>query len=251
MSNPTIISQFDTVCDAIRDVHDEASLWKLSDELVKIAPAGVESVERVVAQAEARGIPTKSANTLRLYRDVAIRFPATERVELVSFSAHREAIAVGDVKQARQILTELAKQHGPAGVTVTTVKSAVEAFTGKAPTKKGASKTQSSYASVFVDLSTNSGKVFIAEIPKLVDTNNVTLDGLHTGLTKVLAEVEKLRAKAVQKSARAKRPEKPVNPRTSPAARHARSKAESGAAKVPAGAATKPRGGKAGDLRDL
>src|SRR5262245_19532023 len=124
MSTPSIIKSYDDVCTAIRDVHDEASLWHLSDELVKIAPSGVDSVAKVVAQATARGIPTKSTNTLRLYRDVAIRFPASQRVPLVSFSAHREAIAVGDVKQARKILDELVAKHGAAGVTVTTVKSA-------------------------------------------------------------------------------------------------------------------------------
>jgi hypothetical protein len=198
-------ASFDQVIDALKDVHDEASLWRLSDELVKIAPSGVESVEKVVAEAKRRGIPTKSANTLRLYRDVAIRFPAAERVPLVSFSAHREAIAVGDVKKARKVLEELARQHGPEGVTVTTVKKAIGVVSGK-PAVKAAPGTPvhaTTFADVAVDLS-RGGKKFIAELDNMLGVNNVTLDGLHAGLAAVLAAVEARRSKAAQKAARDK-----------------------------------------------
>ena len=95
-------------------------------------------VERVVAQAAARGIPSKSVNTLRLYRDVAIRFPASERVTGVSFSAHREALSGSnnDPALAKQVLIDLSAKHGPAGVTVTTVKAAMGAATGKVVASK-------------------------------------------------------------------------------------------------------------------
>src|SRR5262245_52323369 len=95
MSTTTVNHAFDSVCEAIKDEHDEVSLWALADELVKVAPRN-ETVEEVVAEATRRGIPTRSANTLRLYRDVAKRFPARQRVPMVSFTSHREALSIGD-----------------------------------------------------------------------------------------------------------------------------------------------------------
>lgn len=258
MSTQTINKSFDTVCDALRDVHDEASLWRLSDELVHVAPQGVEAVQKVVDQATARGIPTKSTNTLRLYRDVAHRFPVSKRVPLVSFSAHREAIAVGDVDKAKRVLEELAAKHGAAGVTVTTVKQAIGAATGKVkPTGKPV-KVQSGYVDIAVDLS-NGGKKFIAALDEMVGVSGVTLDGMHAGLSAVLTAVEVRRSKAARQaaSAKAKAPATPVNPAKSPAARKAiaaaRNGSANGKAKVSGKAPVKAgaRGGKAGDLRDL
>lgn len=254
-TTPTVpvVGKYDSVCDAIKDVHDEASLWKLSDELVKVAPSGVASVQEVVTQAKARAIPTKSTNTLRLYRDVAIRFPAAERVSGVTFSAHREAIAVGDAKQARQVLIDLAAKYGPAGVTVTTVKSAIGAVTGKTPAapKGKAGAAQSTHADVARDLSAG-GKAFIAALPDMLTVNNVTLDGLHQGLTAALTAVESMRSKAARKAAAAKAKPSgtPVNParsRAAASAKAAATKAASGGAKAP----TSAKAGKAGDLRDL
>ena len=255
MSTSSIVKTYDSVCDAIRDVHDEQSLWHLSDELVKVAPNGVESVQAVVDQATVRGIPVKSVNTLRLYRDVAHRFPASKRVPLVSFSAHREAIAVGDVDQAKRVLEELVAKHGASGVTVTTVKQAIGAATGKVPTApKGAPKAQSSFNDIALDLSSG-GKKFIAALDQMVEVKGVTLDGLHAGLTAVLTAVESKRSRAARKaaSAKAKAPATPVNPAKSPAARKAIADARNmGKGKVtgktPVKAAAK---GKAGDLRDL
>jgi hypothetical protein len=255
ITTPAVDHKYDGVCDAIKDVHDEASLWKLSDEIVRVAPQGVAAVDAIVDQAKARGIPTKSTNTLRLYRDVAIRFPATERVALVSFSAHREAIAIGDVSKARQVLIDLAAKHGAAGVTVTTVKSAIGAATGKVPTapKSGKAGTQSTYADVGLDLMSG-GKAFIRELGPMVEVKGVTLDGIHAGLVLVLAAVEAKRVKAARKVAASKSAHKAasrpvVDPKRSAAAATARaaaSKAASGKrTPVKAGAA------KAGDLRDL
>ena len=254
-TSPTINQSFDTVCDALRDVHDEASLWKLSDELVKVAPSGVAAVETVVAQAKVRGIPTKSTNTLRLYRDVAIRFPASKRVPLVTFSAHREAIAIGDADKARKVLEELAAKHGAANVTVTTVKQAIGAATGKVAAPKAAGKAQSSFANVAIDLSSGAKK-FIAELDAMVATNGVTLDGLHAGLSTVLTKVESMRAKAARKAAAAPKAGTPVDPKKSPAARKAIAAARNGSkpapsGKVPVKATAKAGAGSKGDLRDL
>jgi hypothetical protein len=239
------VQSFDSVCDAIREVHDEASLWRLSDELVKVAPYGVDAVKRVVVEAKSRGIPSKSVNTLRLYRDVAARFPAADRVPLVSFSAHREAIAVGDATEARRILLELSAKHGPEGVTVATVKAAIGAATGKVtPVRGGSSSTgvtaatvQSlSYAEFGADLS-NGGKKFLAHLDGMLSVPNVSLDGLHAGLSTVLAEVESRRGKAARKAARGKAPAPTsAGPRQRPA---------------PSGKAGQAAAGSAGDLRDL
>jgi hypothetical protein len=245
MSSPTIkpIAEFDTVCDALRDVHDEASLWTLSDELVKVAPKGVEAVEKVVAQAKVRGIPTKSANTLRLYRDVAHRFPRGKRVPLVSFSAHREAIAIGDTDQAHDLLVDLAKRHGAEGVSVTTVKDAVQKATGKTPTTTPkAAKASTTYADIATDLCVNSGKKFIAEVDTIVLLPKVSLDGLHAGLTAVLTAIEAKRAKAARAAAK-----KAAGPTTAkPVGKPATRRPSTSPAKA---AATAGKG--KGDLRDL
>ena len=240
---------FDTVCEAIKDVHDEASLWRLSDELVVIAPAGVQSVENVVAQAKARDIPTKSVNTLRLYRDVAIRFPANERVAGVSFSAHREAIAIGTTAEAVQVLDDLVKQHGAAGVTVTTVKAAVQAKSGKVSAPKQSVKPQSALADVARDLSNNAGKGFISELDALTAINGITLDGLHAGVSHLLAAIESKRARAARKAAQAAK----STPKVQPAKAGPRNgkAATSGKATPVKASAGKAAAGKAGDLRDL
>ena len=258
MSQTTNISKsFDTVCDALRDVHDEASLWKLSDELVKVAPQGVAAVEEVVKQARVRGIPTKSANTLRLYRDVAIRFPSSKRVPLVTFSAHREAIAIGDVDKARKVLTELVAKHGAEGVTVTTVKQAIGAATGNVakatPKVAGGHAAAKGYAEIAEDLSTSGGKKFIAALGAMVATNGVTLDGLHAGLSAVLAVVETMRSKAARKATAAKATPKGavVDPKKSPAARKAIAASRHPKATPSGKAPVKAAAGKAGDLRDL
>ena len=240
---------FDDVCDALRDVHDEASLWRLSDELVKIAPSGVQSVEDVVTQAKARGIPTKSTNTLRLYRDVAIRFPANERVPLVSFSAHREAIAIGDVAKARKVLQELAAKHGPDGVTVTTVKKAIGAATGKVSATPSPKAKGTSYDDIAVDLSTGAKK-FLGELDAMLGVQGVTLDGFHAGLSAVLAKVEDKRAKAARRKVTPKAAPA-VDPSKSRAARHAREAASKAASKPSPNGAARKRSVKAGDLRGL
>ena len=246
-TNVGIDHKYDGAVEALRDVHDEASLWHLSDELVKIAPTGVQSVQNVVDQATARGIPTKSVNTLRLYRDVAIRFPATERVGGVSFSAHREAITMPTVAEAKALLTDLAVKHGAGGVTVTTVKAAIGAATGKVKAAPVV-KVKSPYVDIAPDLSAG-GKAFVAAIDSML-VKGVTLDGLHAGITAVLAAVEVKRSKAARKAAASKGKAAPAP------ARPVKVKAASGPAaggKRPARQPATPAaaGSKAGDLRDL
>lgn len=253
MSTPTINKTYDAVCEALLAEHTEENLWKLAEQIAKVAPSGVESVEKIVAEAKLRGIPTKSANTLRLYRDVALRFPESKRVKMVSFSAHREALGgLGDADTAAHKLTELAAKHGAAGVTVKTVKDAIGAATGKvkaAPATAG--KAQTSYADLATDLAQHRAKRTIGELDAMLQVQGVTLDNLHAGVSAFLAAIEARRAKAARKAA-----VKPVNPATNPVARKAVAAARNGASKpqTKATVSNAPRakaGSKAGDLRDL
>jgi len=238
--------KYDGAVEALRDVHDEASLWHLSDELVKVAPNGVKAVEEVVAQAQARGIPTKSVATLRLYRDVAHRFPASERVSGVSFSAHREAITLPTVAEAKQLLTDLSVKHGAGGVTVTTVKAAIGAATGKVKATPTAKPKSSPYQDIAPDLSAG-GKAFVAALDDMLTIKGVTLDGVHAGVTAILAAVEVRRSKAARKAAA--KASKPTPASARPVkARPAGVKASPAKARP---AATPAAGSKAGDLRDL
>ena len=139
------------------------------------------------------------------------------------------------------MLIDLSAKHGPAGVTVTTVKAAMGAATGKVVASKS-SVRPTPYAEIAVDLSTANGKAFIAALDAMLNVNKVTLDGLHAGLTSVLSAVEVKRAKAARKAAQAAKsskaapaPARPARPKAAP----------SGKAPVKAGAS------KAGDLRDL
>ena len=239
-----ITNSLDSVCQALADAHDEASLWHLSDELAIVAPRGIQAVEAVVAEAKVRGIPTKAANTLRLYRDVAINFPPSERVKGVSFSAHREALGGynGDTAQAKALLLDLATKHGADGVSISTVKKACAAATGKAlPAASGkAGKAQSSYMDVARDLASNGAKGFISGLDTIIG-QGVTLDALHSGLTKLIGEVETRRSKAARKSARQPLKAGPVKARNVATAN----------GKPVASATKRPARAGAGDLRGL
>jgi hypothetical protein len=148
------------------------------------------------------------------------------------------------VAESVQLLNDLVVKHGAAGVTVTTVKAACQAATGKVTAAKQSVKPQSALADVARDLSSG-GKVFVSELDTLITLNGVTLDGLHAGLTKVLVAVDAKRAKAASKAARAKAaPVKPATPAKAGPRSGAR-KASGKAAPAKAGAS------KAGDLRDL
>jgi hypothetical protein len=233
----TTTTNFASVVAALRDVHDEASLWHLSDELAAAIPQG--DVSPVVKAAEQAGVPVRSANTLRLYRDVAVRFPKGQRVSGVSFSAHREALTVGSATDAETLLHDLVSKMGSAGITVTTVRRAVQAQTGKgaastAGVGKAGAAVKLTWAQIMADLCAG-GPDLIAQIDVVTSaTSGVSLDTLHAGLNKVLTEVENRRVKAARAAAKKKAPVQ-------------------AAAKAPAPAAPRKAAAKggAGDLRDL
>src|SRR5262245_745493 len=94
-TNPTngTSKKMHDVIDAMRDVQTEGDRWHLAEALVAMLPQGSNGFQEIIDQASAEGVVGKlSANTLRLYRDTANRWPANRRVANVSFSAHREAM---------------------------------------------------------------------------------------------------------------------------------------------------------------
>lgn len=74
--------------------------WMLADELALLTPSEVTQV------AAASG---RNENTLLQYARAAQRWPAADRVEGVSFSAHRVALSWYD---PRKLLVELKQKHG-------------------------------------------------------------------------------------------------------------------------------------------
>lgn len=239
-------SDYDALAEAILAEVDEAGAWRVADLIYKVAPSGVQAVEQAHAEMKARGVPVKSVNTMRVYRTVAANFPPAERVAGVSFSAHREATRnMTSTDDAKQLLGKLVADHGAGNVSITTVRKAVQAATGKVPAAKAKSSPSQSrsttYDEVAFDL-VKGGRQFIGALDGMLALDGVTLDGLHSGLTKVLAEVENRRAKQARKAAAAKKPTT-TSPRRTPR----KPAAKKAAAKSPAKAAA----GKAGDLRGL
>lgn len=200
------------VIDAMRSIQTESERWTLAEALRALVPTGVAGFSEVVDKATAEGVAGNlSANTLRLYRDTATRWPADKRVADVSFSAHREAMVLPSITEAQRTLTALAKQLGAGKVTVASVRKAVAVKQGKpvpgTPAggkgnggggKAGSSGPTESQA--LADLKSG-GKLLIEMIGQ--DTSEGDLDKLQAGLTKVIAHVERLRAKAARKQAAA------------------------------------------------
>jgi hypothetical protein len=188
----------DAVIDKIRNLHDEHDRWLLAEELCKQIPKGGVGFSAIIAKANEEGVAGKlKEKTLQLYRDTAIRWPADKRVKGVTFTAHREAMAVGDAAKASKLLTGLVKQHGASKVTSTLVRDAVRTAQGKAkPVKKGKANTPT--FDVLADVKHGASQL-IAAIGS--DTDADALDKLHAGLTKAIAHVEKLRVKAARKAA--------------------------------------------------
>jgi hypothetical protein len=195
--------------DALRDVHDEATLWHLADQLYAVVPKGTD-FGVVLAAAKAAAVPTKSATTLRLYRDVASRFPAHKRVAGVSFSAHREALTLGgSLDDTRKLLEDLAAAHGAGEVTVTTVRKAVQAATGKgASAAAGSGKTSAApkytWTHFAQDVVKGKGAEFLVHLDTIVSAkaSGVTLDGVKAGMSVMLAEIEARIARQAKADAR-------------------------------------------------
>lgn len=195
--------KLDNVIDAMRDVQTEGDLWVLAERLVALVPKGDDFGE-VIDRATKEGVVGKlSANTLRLYRNTAQRWPKDKRVANMSFSAHRDAMVLPSIGEAAKMLNDLAKTKGGAGkVTVADVRQAVAIKQGKKPKGSragvGVTKAQAQYAHVLADLQDASGAAFIAAIPTNLSSDQ--LDKLHAGLNKVLGHVDRQRATVARKA---------------------------------------------------
>src|SRR5215472_10648050 len=85
----------DEVIEAMRSIHSESDRWHLAEALFKKIPSGLQGFQEIIDKASAEGVAGNlSVNTLRLYRDTASRWPANKRVADVSFSGHREVMAL-------------------------------------------------------------------------------------------------------------------------------------------------------------
>lgn len=79
---------------------DSTNQWILADELSKMTEADVDGLAIKAG---------RNASTLKQYARAAARWPFVERVEGVSFSAHRVALSHPD---PRQLLEDLKAKHG-------------------------------------------------------------------------------------------------------------------------------------------
>jgi hypothetical protein len=194
------------VIDAMREVQTESDRWRLAEALHAVLPTGSTGFERIEDEAAKRGVAALSATTLRLYRDTAARWPKGKRVDRLSFSSHREAMVLPTIDDAREMLVALSDQLGPSKVTVSAVRRAIAAQTGngKVPAAApGANVTGRRVVQLDAlhDLK-NGGPQLIAAITN--ETPADDLDRLQAGLSKVLAHVERHRARVAKSAAKAK-----------------------------------------------
>jgi hypothetical protein len=225
------------VIEAMRSIQTEGDRWRLAEALHAQIPSGLEGFADIIDAATTAGVLGKlSFNTLRLYRDTAARWPADLRVPNVSFSAHRTAMTI-DIKAASKLLHALARQKGAGGVTVDEVRRAIAVQQGKPITATSAADKATAAAKIEIVADIKAGAPqLIASIGP--DTGPDDLDKLHAGLTKAIAHVERLRAKAARKAASASKATKSVA-------------TSSATARKAAASTTKTSARRRGDLRGL
>jgi hypothetical protein len=208
----------------MRDIQSEGDMWKLAEALVAKIPQGLAGFDEIIDQATVAGVAgTLKANTLRLYRDTANRWPADKRVAGVSFSAHREAMNLGPdkVDEQRKLIEDIRKNLSPGEtVSVAAVRKAVRIKKGLAPTARAAQVAAAtaagasvSYVQVIDDVKAGSPKLIGAIVST---TPEAELDKLQAGLNKAIAHVEKLRMRAARAKQGAKQPRaaSPASPTT-------------------------------------
>lgn len=207
-------SDLQNVLDAMRDIQTEGDAWKLAEALVARIPDGLKGFDEIIDQATAAGVVGKlKANSLRLYRDAAKRWPAEKRVAGVSFSAHREAMALGEnVADQRKLIEDIRKGLKPGEtVSVASVRQAVRLKRGIAPTPKNqptaAAAAAMSNMDILSDLRSGSPKIIAAIKSSFSESD---LEKLQDGLNKALAHVEKLRMRSARAKAAAKKATAPA-----------------------------------------
>jgi hypothetical protein len=228
-------TQTAAVLEAMQSLNTESDRWTLSDALLVLVPSGVMGFHEVNDAAVQEGVTPMSVNTQRLYRDTAKMWPASERVENMSFSAHREAVRNLGVTDARRLLLDLQAAAGTKKVTASAVRKAAAAAAGLP--NPVANNKPSAATVVLGDLAAG-GKEMVAAVRKMPAAD---LDAVALGLNAVLVALDKRRAAASKRGAAtrtAKAKELPAN--VTPMKKVAKA-----AAPVAAKAAV------AGDLRDF
>jgi hypothetical protein len=195
------------VLEAMRSIQSEGDRWELAEKLADLIPTGAVGFNVIVREASDAGVLGKlSEATLRMYRDTAVRWPAKDRVQHISFSAHREAMNLGNIKEAQKMLVDMANSSGADKVSVAKVRQAVAVKQGKVPPQRVAGNLVSAPKNAVVNLDDlrKGGKDLIAAIG--VNRDSAELDELSAGLNKVLTFVERLRSKAQQKAKTSAKP---------------------------------------------
>jgi len=215
----------DNVIDALRDFQTGKDSWKVAEALAKRVPNGDDFTE-IMEIAEREHVLGKfKIQTLRQYRDAAKRWPAAERVDGVSFTAHREVLAAKDAKGNKLSVTEQAdmlrklvkSQGGADKVTTAVIREALRAKAGKAP--KAASGTPAAAPVVsptakpgfdaLADIKAGATKLIASIDKSLSDTE---LAKIKAGLEKVLGHVENIQMVAARKKAAQKKAAAPKAP---------------------------------------
>jgi hypothetical protein len=207
-------AKLSSVIDAMREVQSESDRWALAESLRVLIPTGTkpQAFQAVIDEATQAGVAGKlKVNTLRLYRDTAARWPVKSRVAGVSFSAHREAMVMiaadGNTSKAERLLNDAVKAaNGADKVTVAQVRKAAALKQGRTtPAQQRGSATPTTTTKgmdVLNDLENGAPQLLAA----LASVDTSKLDKLHNGLSKALARVEQLRAKAQRAKSSAKAP---------------------------------------------
>jgi hypothetical protein len=224
VAQPATKNGMSEVIDALRSVETETERWRLADALAKKVPTGLAGFDEILDVAKQRGIRgSLKRNTLRQYRDTAVRWPVRDRLPNVSFTAHKKAQDAGTLADAKRVLEGILKANAKTGdgVSVAQVTAAINAKKGKTtPKGKGQGKkggpapvAQAKAAEIISDLVTNEGKLLIAAIPK--DAPLAHLDKVIAGLKKVLGHAERLQMQAQNKANAGKKQSSSSTPVTS------------------------------------
>jgi hypothetical protein len=204
----------DEVIEAMREIHTESDRWHLAEALHHRIPQGLKGFQEILDKANSEGVAGGlSVNTLRLYRDTAGRWPADKRVAEVSFSAHREVMALpnSSVDAQAKLLRDLVRSQGVGKVTVASVRKAVQVKSGKTPASRGKSQPAAGAATTQAAVQmVNILDDIMSGSPKLIamigaTTSGSELNKLESGLNKAIAHVQALKMKAARKQASAKK----------------------------------------------
>jgi DNA-binding protein len=195
------MNQYNEVFDAIRTVSMQGDRWELADALASISNPDYDEIYNEAMEQDVPGAIKYKPTTLRFYRATAIKWPTDQRVDGMTFNAHKVAEVLIDDKQGHTIDTainmlEKLRDKGGQKVTIMDVRRAVASEQGK-KLKEQATSKERSVIDALSDLK-QGGKQLKASITGAMSLSD--LDALDEGLKKVAQHVLNLRGKAAQKA---------------------------------------------------